>query len=113
MSYDETYHDDHTLLRIHCDGPDCWADVDYHTPQASDVVQLELEFLLQPRNAAQLPVGSPLLLHVQPFRLKCDVNQKRCHAWAWLPPALNPEVLGRCHVRLAWPKLDSSCEPAS
>ena len=27
MSFDETYFDDTSRVRLHCDGPDCWVEI--------------------------------------------------------------------------------------
>jgi len=108
MSFDETYFDDTARVRLHCDGPDCWVEI-RQKPAVSDGCgrtgtdmqsEVDIEFLLQPRDSAQRPVGGPLLLHVQHCRLTDDSRTGSEHAWSWLPPRLTPELLGRCHLRL-------------
>ena len=113
MSYDETYYDKHALVRVHGDGHECWADIEFRPETPADSVNVELEFLLQPRNKVGLPVGGPLLLHTQTFRLLQSAKGKRFHAWAWLPPRLTPDVLKRCHLRLRSPKLGDTTSQAS
>jgi len=101
MSFDETYFDDTSRVRLHCDGPDCWVEL-RQKPGGCDpcAVGVDIEFLLQPRDSAQRPVGGPLLLHVQHLQLTADAETGTGHAWKWLPPRLTPDLLARCHLRL-------------
>ncbi len=78
----------------------CWADVRHNSDAGVDVEEMELEFLLQPRNEAQLPIGPPLVLHVERYRIDCDQQTRVCNAWSWLPPRLTPDLLRRCQLRL-------------
>ncbi len=115
MSFDETWHDNHTLVRLHCDGNDCWGEVARQMPECRiaghpDTQHIALEFLLQPRDGAQRPVGLPLLLHVHQWRLHCDPATGRCHAWSWLPPKLTQDLLRRCHLRVRTPTLSPSSD---
>jgi len=99
MSFDETYFDDTAKVRLHCDGPDCWVEIQHKT-NTPESLSVNLEFLLQPRDHAQRPVGTPMLLHVQHCQLSHDPRTQAALAWNWLPPRLTPELLKRCHLRL-------------
>jgi|GEM_PF-1186130 len=111
MAFDQRYFDDQTQVRLHCDGPDCWAEIlrsssgqtsECSTDEAQQL-RVELEFLLQPRDNAQRPVGPPLLLHSLPLQLTPRPQTGWLHAWAWLPPLLTPPLLKKCHLRLQLP----------
>lgn len=111
MGFDQRYFDDQTRVRLHCDGPDCWAEIQRHSAAAGDdcsvnplqPLGVNLEFLLQPLDNAQRPVGPPLLLHTEHFELMRNPQTGWLHAWAWLPPRLTPLLLQRCHLRLQFP----------
>ena len=112
MSFDETYFDDISRVRLHCDGPDCWVEVRRKLlGQMPGPAEVDLEFLLQPRDSAQRPVGGPLLLHVQHLQLTDDPQTGTEHAWKWLPPRLTPELLARCHLRLRKDRLGTNPKP--
>ncbi|MFM8474884.1 MAG: hypothetical protein ACKOEO_03695 [Planctomycetaceae bacterium] len=112
MSFDATYFDDTSRVRLHCDGPDCWVEIRWKPPcPGPGRTEVDLEFLLQPRDAAQRPVGGPLLLHVQHLQLTDDPETGTEHAWKWLPPRLTPELLARCHLRLRNDTLGANSKP--
>ena len=108
MALDQQYFDDRTRVRLHCDGPDCWAEILRRSSSQTSAgsvdeaqqLRVELEFLLQPRDNHQRPVGPPLLLHSLPLQLTPMPQLGWLHAWAWLPPLLTPQLLKRCHLRL-------------
>jgi hypothetical protein len=111
MGFDQRYFDDDTRVRLYCEGSDCWAEIRRRAVAlcgecSVDPLQelgVELEFLLQPRDNAQRPMGQPLLLHTEHFRLQQDQRTGWLYAWTWLPPQLTPLLLTRCHVRLQFP----------
>jgi len=109
-SFDEHYFDNHTEVRIHCEGTGCWVEVESQCRKPSRSVPFELQFLLQPRAENQLPVGPPLLVHQERFELRCDPRTGRGTCWGWLPAKLKPELLERCHLRLVSTKLNLPSE---
>lgn len=101
MSFDETYFDETSHVRLHCDGPDCWVEIRQKPVDRIQISrQVHVEFLLQPRDSAQQPLGEPILLHVQHVQLTYDPKTHTEHGWRWLPPRLTREFLARCHLRL-------------
>ena len=112
MSFDETYFDSIARVRLLCSGPECRVEIQQKTI-AGQHPEVDIEFLLQPRDQTQCPVGRPLVLHVQHCQLHDDPRTGAAHAWYWLPPALTPALLKRCHLRLKrdrLPRPSQHCE---